>query len=124
MKGHATRGAARERVLLLARLTIEGGSEDHRIRVHDLSERGLRGEGDVLLHLGDCVEVDFGSAGAIKGIVAWCDATAFGISLERDIEPGAVRNTAIRKHAETYEPPRFVRGLAQAEERLGPARKV
>ena len=124
MKGHATRGAARERVLLLARLTIEDGSEDQRIRVLDLSEHGLRGEGDVLLHPGEHVEVDFGSAGKVKGVVAWCDSPTFGISLKRDIEPGAVRNTVIHKDTDTYEPPRFVRGLAQAEEPLGPPRKV
>jgi hypothetical protein len=122
-KSVETRGSARQHVLLLAQLTIGGGSP-HRIRVRDLSAKGLRAEGDVPVTPGQLVEVDFGSAGRVRGLIAWRDNESFGVALEQEIEPAVVRCATIQKGEGSYEAPRFVRPLALTENICGPTRKV
>lgn len=124
MKIPETRGAAREHVLLLAGLTVENSSTEYRIRIRDLSQRGLRADGDVVLQPRQQVEIDFGAAGKVRGVVEWCDGTAFGISLEQDVEPDAVRRAAIQKDAADFEAPWYVRRLARKGDGGRPARKV
>jgi hypothetical protein len=118
-----SRSFSRQHVLLLAQLRLGGGSP-HRIRVRDLSAKGLRAEGDVSVTPGQLVEVDFGSAGRVSGVIAWHDHPTFGVTLEHEIEPAVVRHATIQKCEGSYEAPRFVRPLAQIEEICGPARKV
>lgn len=122
-KSGEARGSSRQHVLLLAQLTIDDGSH-HRIRVRDLSAKGLRAEGDVSVTPGQLVEVDFGSAGRVSGVIVWRDNATFGVALEQEIEPAVVRRAAIKKCEGSYEAPRFVRHLAQFEGVGGPSRKV
>jgi hypothetical protein len=122
--GLETRGSSREHVLLLAQLTVDDGSSRHRIRMRDLSPRGLRAQGDVPVTPGQLVEVDFGSAGTVKGVIAWKDDGLFGVALEQEIDPAVVRRATIQKCEGSYEAPRFVRHLAPPEKTCGPARKV
>lgn len=124
MKSPETRGTAREHVLLLARLTVQPSSTEYRIRVRDLSRRGLRAEGDVVLQPRQQVEIDFGPAGKFRGVVEWCDDAAFGISLEQDVEPEAVRRAAIQKDAADFEAPWYTRRVARKREGGRPARKL
>ena len=118
-----TRCSSRQHVLLLAHLTIDDGST-HRIRVRDLSAKGLRAEGDVSVTPGQLVEVDFGSAGRLSGVIVWHENATFGIALEQEIDPAVVRRATIQKCEGSYEAPRFVRHLAQLENSCGPNRKV
>jgi hypothetical protein len=118
-----TRGSSRQHVLLLAQLTIGGGSP-HRIRVRDLSANGLRAEGDVSVTPGQLVEVDFGSAGRVSGVIVWRDKATFGVALEQEIEPAVVRCATLQKCEGSYEAPRFVRPLAQIEKVCGPNRNL
>jgi len=122
--GLETRGSSREHVLLLAKLTIKDGSTHHRIRIRDLSARGVRAEGDVSVTPGQLVQLDFGTAGAVTGVIAWRDSALFGVALDQEIDPAVVRRATLQKCEGSYEAPRFVRHLPQAQKICGPTRKV
>ena len=119
-----TRQVTRERVLMLANVTIANEPEHHRVRIRDLSAQGVQAEGDVGAHPGVQVEIDFGAAGKARGVVAWRDGTVLGLELEHEIEPDVVRRAIIGSDEGGYRPPWYVRGLGRERECIGPTRKV
>lgn len=92
-----TRAVTRERVLMFAQMIVASSSEQHRVRIRDLSAQGVQAEGDVEVQLGEQVEVDFGAAGKVTGLVARRDGLVLGLRLEQEIEPDAVRRALFGK---------------------------
>ena len=119
-----TRGVTRERVLMLATMTVANGPEQHRVRIRDLSAQGVQAEGDLVAQPGEQVEIDFAAAGKARGVVAWRDGKVLGLELEQEIEPDVVRRAIIASDEDGYRPPWYVRGLARERECIGPTRKV
>ena len=119
-----TRGVTREHVLMFAKLRVANGPEQHRVRIRDLSAQGVQTEGDVGAQHGDQVEVDFGAAGTVAAVVAWCDGAVLGLKLEQKIEPDVVRRAIIGNDEGGYLPPWYVRGLGRERTCIGPTRKV
>lgn len=119
-----TRQRDRDRVLMFAQVSIENQAERHRVRLHDLSPRGVRAEGDVSVCPNMRLEIEFGKAGSAMGTVAWCDGQIFGLALEKDIEPDAVRRATIQAAQPSYEAPTFVRSHASNLDIGGLRRRV
>ncbi len=91
MSGIDTRSGTRDSLFLLADLTVDGESAPHRVKIRNLSTSGLMAEGDVRVQRGTRIRLDCRSAGMVAGVVAWCEGSRFGVALQDEIDPAAVR---------------------------------
>ena len=86
-----TRQIPRDSLFLLASLRREGDEQAHRIKVRNLSARGMMAEGQVRAKGGMLVSVDLRNIGWVKGSVAWVQDNRFGIAFAEEIDPKLVR---------------------------------
>lgn len=86
MTGVETRTVSRDSLFLLANVRIEHESEQHRVRVRNLSDGGMMGEGPLLVQRGNRVEVELRNIGKIGGNIAWVQDQRFGIAFDEEIE--------------------------------------
>ena len=119
-----TREVAREHVLMFAQVKVGNSCVQQRMRIRNLSAQGIQLDGDAGALPGQSLEVDFGSAGKVRGFVSWCDGTVLGVRLEQRIEPHVVRRSIIENEEVSYRPPWFVRSLVSEKNALGPKLKV
>ena len=119
-----TRQVTRERVLMFAQVRVANSSDQHRVRIRDLSAQGVQSEGDIEAQLGDHVEIDFGAAGKVWGVVTRRDGRVLGLKLDEEIEPDVIRRAITTKDEGCYRPPWYVRGLGREKNCIGPTRKV
>lgn len=75
----------------MADLRIEAQAGDHRVKVRNLSSRGMMAEGTVRVTSGAGVEVNLRSLGWVAGRVAWIQDNRFGIAFLEEIDPRVVR---------------------------------
>lgn len=80
-----TRSVSRDSLFLLANVQIEKGSEQFRVRVRNLSDGGMMGEGLIDVQRGNRVFVDLRNIGVISGSVAWVQDQRFGIAFDEEI---------------------------------------
>lgn len=85
------RTASRHRLLLLAELQVEGEANFHQVKVRDLSESGMRAQGDLILARGTSVKVRFKQLGTISGEIAWSEDMMFGVRFDLPIDPMMAR---------------------------------
>jgi len=85
------RAAGRDSLFLMADLRIEAQAGDHRVKVRNLSSRGMMAEGTVRVTSGAGVEVNLRSLGWVEGRVAWIQDNRFGIAFLEEIDPRVVR---------------------------------
>jgi hypothetical protein len=85
------RQAGRDSLFLMADLRIETQAGDHRVKVRNLSARGMMAEGTVRVASGAGVEVNLRSLGWVPGRVAWIQDNRFGIAFLEEIDPRVVR---------------------------------
>ena len=78
------RAAGRDSLFLMADLRIEAQAGDHRVKVRNLSSRGMMAEGTVRVTSGAGVEVNLRSLGWVSGRVAWIQDNRFGIAFLED----------------------------------------
>lgn len=85
------RTSPRDRILLLARLRVEGEAEICAIRIRDLSAGGMRAQfsGRPLGHTKVAVEIR--NLGWVEGRVAWQDADTIGVRFAELIDPEKAR---------------------------------
>lgn len=81
----------RDRILLLARLRVQGEAEIYAIRIRDLSANGLRAQfaGRPLDRTNVTIEIR--NLGWVDGRVAWQDAQTIGIRFAEPIDPDKAR---------------------------------
>jgi hypothetical protein len=91
MDGSENRQIARDSLFVLADLRLEGEPLEHRIKVRNLSEGGMMGEGAVRVRRGSAIEVNIRNIGWVKGTVAWVQDTRFGVAFAEPIDPRLAR---------------------------------
>ncbi|MHA7820368.1 MAG: PilZ domain-containing protein [Erythrobacter sp.] len=91
MTGLETRSVSRDSLFLLANVKVENQVEQHRVRVRNLSDGGMMGEGPMRVARGNRVEVELRNVGKINGSVAWIQDQRFGIAFDEEIDSQSAR---------------------------------
>ena len=91
MTGVETRSVARDSLFLLADIRVEQGSESYRVRVRNLSDGGMMGEGHLRVQRGHRVSVELRNIGSVGGTVAWVQDSRFGIAFDEEIDSQKAR---------------------------------
>jgi PilZ domain len=91
MTGVDTRSVARDSLFLLADIRVEQGAEVHRVRVRNLSDGGMMGEGNLRVQRGHRLTIQLRNIGAVAGTVAWVQDDRFGIAFEEEIDSQQAR---------------------------------
>lgn len=91
MTGVETRSVSRDSLFLLANVRIEQKGEQHRVRVRNLSDGGMMGEGTIKISRGNRVEVELRNIGAVMGSVAWVQDQRFGVAFDEEIDSQIAR---------------------------------
>lgn len=94
MTGVETRSVSRDSLFLLANVRVEQDSEQHRVRVRNLSDGGMMGEGPAKVQRGNRVEIDLRNIGTVCGSVAWVQDQRFGIAFDEEIDSQLARKPA------------------------------
>lgn len=91
MTGVETRSVARDSLFLLADIRVEQGADVHRVRVRNLSDGGMMGEGHLHVQRGHRVTVELRNIGVIGGTVAWVQDNRFGVAFDDEIDSQQAR---------------------------------
>lgn len=91
MTGVETRSVARDSLFLLADIRLEQSAEIHRVRVRNLSDGGMMGEGHLRVQRGHRVSVELRSIGSVGGTVAWVQDSRFGVAFDEEIDSQRAR---------------------------------
>ncbi|MCK0098861.1 PilZ domain-containing protein [Qipengyuania sp. S6317L1] len=91
MTGVETRSVSRDSLFLLANVRVEQKGEQARVRVRNLSDGGMMGEGVVQISRGNRVEVELRNIGTVMGTVAWVQDQRFGVAFDEEINSNAAR---------------------------------
>ncbi|AOL22231.1 PilZ domain-containing protein [Erythrobacter litoralis] len=94
MAGVDTRSVARDSLFLLADLKLEDSEKTHRVRVRNLSDGGMMGEGSPRVQRGSRVRIDLRNIGEIGGSVAWVQDDRFGVAFDEQIDSQRARRPA------------------------------
>ncbi|OCC24260.1 pilus assembly protein PilZ [Croceicoccus estronivorus] len=86
-----TRQIPRDSLFLLANVQLEGDTQPRRVKVRNLSARGMMAEGDVRAKRGLLVSVELRNVGWVEGSVAWVQDNRFGIAFSDEIDAKRVR---------------------------------
>lgn len=86
-----TRQIPRDSLFLLANVRLEDEEQSHRIKVRNLSARGMMAEGEVRARRGLLVSVELRNVGWVQGAVAWVQDNRFGIAFADEIDAKLVR---------------------------------
>lgn len=91
MTGVETRSVARDSLFLLADIRVEQSSDAHRVRVRNLSDGGMMGEGNLRMQRGHRLTIELRNIGVINGTVAWVQDSRFGIAFDEEIDSQKAR---------------------------------
>ncbi len=91
MTGVETRSVTRDSLFLLANVRVEQQGDQARVRVRNLSDGGMMGEGTVQISRGNRVEVELRNIGSVMGTVAWVQDQRFGVAFDEEINSSAAR---------------------------------
>jgi hypothetical protein len=91
MTGVETRSVARDSLFLLADIRVEHKAEAHRVRVRNLSDGGMMGEGQLRVQRGHRVSVELRNIGAVAGTVAWVQDNRFGVAFDEEVDSQMAR---------------------------------
>ncbi|GMN02250.1 PilZ domain-containing protein [Erythrobacter sp. MTPC3] len=91
MTGLETRSVSRDSLLLLADIQVEQDEKTHRIRVRNLSDGGMMGEGNLRVKRGNRLRIELRNVGHVDGTVAWVQDDRFGIAFDEDIDSQRAR---------------------------------
>jgi hypothetical protein len=91
MTGVETRSVARDSLFLLADVRVEQSAEIFRVRVRNLSDGGMMGEGQLRVQRGHRVSVELRNIGAVGGTVAWVQDNRFGVAFDQEIDSQKAR---------------------------------
>lgn len=91
MTGVETRSVARDSLFLLADIRVEQGAEVHRVRVRNLSDGGMMGEGTLRVQRGNRLTVELRNIGTVGGTVAWVQDNRFGVAFDEEVDSQKAR---------------------------------
>lgn len=91
MTGVETRSVARDSLFLLADISVEQNAETFRVRVRNLSDGGMMGEGHLRVQRGHRVMVELRNIGGVGGTVAWVQDNRFGVAFDEEIDSQKAR---------------------------------
>ena len=100
MTGVETRSVSRDSLFLLANVRVEQSEESHRIRVRNLSDGGMMGEGNLRVKRGDRLNIELRRVGKVQGSVAWIQDSRFGIAFDEEIDSQLARSAGGEQQAE------------------------
>lgn len=86
-----TRSVSRDSLFLLANIRIEQQADIHRVRVRNLSDGGMMGEGSIRVQRGNRLEIELRNIGVLNGSVAWVQDNRFGIAFDDEIDSQRAR---------------------------------
>ncbi len=89
-----TRSVSRDSLFLLASIQVEQSSETHRVRVRNLSNGGMMGEGNLRVQRGNRLAIELRNVGAVGGTVAWVQDDRFGVAFDEEIDSASARKPA------------------------------
>jgi hypothetical protein len=92
MSGVETRSVARDSLFLLADIRVEHSSQTQRVRVRNLSDGGMMGEGQLRVQRGHRLSVDLRNIGTVGGTVAWVQDNRFGIAFDEEVDSQKARH--------------------------------
>ncbi len=91
MTGVETRSVSRDSLLLLAGIRIEQEADTHRVKVRNLSDGGMMGEGNLRVQRGNRLDIELRNVGSVAGTVAWVQDDRFGVAFDEEIDSQAAR---------------------------------
>lgn len=91
MTGVETRSVARDSLFLLADIRVEQNADVHRVRVRNLSDGGMMGEGQLRVQRGHRLMIELRNIGVVGGTVAWVQDNRFGVAFDEDIDSQKAR---------------------------------
>lgn len=94
MSALETRTVSRDSLFLLAGIRVEQDSEVHKVRVRNLSDGGMMGEGPLRVQRGNRLEIELRNVGKVDGSVAWVQDNRFGIAFDEEIDSARARRPA------------------------------
>lgn len=71
----------------LADLRVGHQQSAHRIKVRNISSKGMMGEGLVPVQSGTRLTVDLPDLGHVEGTVVWVQQPRFGVAFDKDLDP-------------------------------------
>lgn len=86
MDGNENRQIARDSLFVMADLRADGIEGDHRVRVRNVSPRGLMAEGPVAVSRDQTVWINIRNIGWTEGAVAWVQDDRFGVAFLNEID--------------------------------------
>lgn len=91
MTGVDTRSVARDSLFLLADIKVESQDDSQRVRVRNLSDGGMMGEGHLRVQRGNRVRVALRNIGSVHGTVAWVQDNRFGVAFDEEVDSQMAR---------------------------------
>jgi hypothetical protein len=91
MTGVETRSVVRDSLFLLADIRVEQNAEAYRVRVRNLSDGGMMGEGHLRVQRGHRLTIELRNIGSVGGTVAWVQDDRFGIAFDEEIDSQQAR---------------------------------
>jgi hypothetical protein len=88
------RQIARDSLIVLTNLQVDGLDVDHSVKTRNLSVRGMMAEGAVRVRRGTIIRVELGQVGWVDGSVAWVQGNRFGIAFSAEIDPATISELA------------------------------
>ena len=91
MTGLETRSDARDSQFLQAIIRVEQAEDSHKVRVRNLSDGGMMGEGNLRVQRGNRLEIELRNIGRIGGSIAWVQDNRFGIAFDEEVDSQLAR---------------------------------
>jgi hypothetical protein len=91
MTGVETRSDSRNSLFLLASIRVEQEEDVHRVRVRNLSDGGMMGEGTMRVQRGNRLRIELRNIDEVEGTVAWVQDDRFGIAFDEEIDSQLAR---------------------------------
>lgn len=86
MTGAQRRSLERESLFQLAEAQIGRDPANHRIKVRNLSPRGLMGEAPIQVSSGTRIVVALPDLGQVSGTIVWVQEPRFGMAFDDELE--------------------------------------
>ncbi len=117
-----TRDFKRDSIFQMADVRLEGSVASERVKIRNLSDKGMMIEGAIIAATGQRVVVTIKKIGDVGGVVAWSQSARVGISFDEPIDASKARTSL---YGEMPEAPRYARpAVAPAELSKWAPRKV
>lgn len=85
-----TRGLSRDSLFLVAQISVSG-KPSVQVKVRNLSDSGMMGEGNVTVSPTTRVTVELRNIGGVEGTVAWVEGSRFGVRFDNDVDSKLAR---------------------------------